>query len=103
MKKISEVFELPLAGEENRGEPFLSDENYYFASFDDELSYEDGKGLERARHAAHAINNVDALADALAYALDVLAHCKADAGYSSRQTKAAIAGDEALKAYRGEK
>lgn len=72
MKKMSEVFELPLAGEENQGEPFLADSTCYFASFDDELTFEDGRGLERAQHAAHAINHVDALAEALDKLLSML-------------------------------
>lgn len=117
MKKMSEVFELPLAGEESQGETFLSDKNYYFASFDDELSYGDGKGLERAQYAAHAINHVDALADALESMLvevKCMAHSKWDANTEGSSTFElsdellefnSAFGDEiaALAAYRGEK
>jgi hypothetical protein len=95
MKRMSDVFELPLSGEESQGEPFLSDSTYYFASFDDEMTFEDGKGLERAQHAAHAINHVDALADALELLLSdkAMIHIGND---KHLQAKAALAG------YRGE-
>ena len=70
MKRMDEVFDLPLVGEMNCGEPYLGDAGFYFASFDDELSYGDGNGLHRAQHAAHAINHVDSLADALEDLMD---------------------------------
>ncbi len=96
MKQMNEVFDLPVIGELNCGEPFLADSDFYFASFDDELSYADGKGLERAIHAAHAINHVDALADALADLLNEIY-----SGGATRYT-AEVAAQE-LAAYRGEK
>lgn len=84
MKKMSDVFELPV--------------NYaVVVRYTVDLTKDETIALQ------NAINNVDALADALEFALSVLAHCKADAGYSSRQTKAAVFGNDTLKAYRGEK
>lgn len=96
MKRMSEVFELPLVGEENQGEPFLADATCYFASFDDSLTFEDGKGLERAAHAAHAINHVDALADALEDLVNDIEN-NLNPRYSFEQAVAA------LEAYRGAK
>lgn len=103
MKRMSDVFELPLAGEENQGEPFLADSTCYFASFDDALTFEDGKGLERAQHSAHAINHIDALADALENLLDELAGESIHNYFKEETCKAHSAGIAALKAYRGEK
>jgi L-fucose mutarotase/ribose pyranase (RbsD/FucU family) len=100
MKRMNEVFDLPLVGELNCGEPFLADSDFYFASFDDELSYADGKGLERATHAAHAINNVDALADALEACMNTMAYTATIDQKAMERYSNAIA---ALAAYRGEK
>lgn len=42
------------------------------------------------------------LLEALEFALNALAHCKADAGYSSMQSRAASIADKAIKKARGQ-
>ena len=103
MKRMNEVFDLPVISELNCGEPFLADSDFYLASFDEELSYVDGKGLERATHAAHAINHVDALADALKDVLEMAWILSEDDKAEFNQRKPVIKAKSALAAYRGEK
>jgi len=85
MKKMSEVFELPVS--------------------DMDLAYltsqaEDGSMTlaenNRCRHAAHAINHVDALADALH---DLILSCR----HTQSNILACTYAEEALKSYRGDK
>lgn len=57
--KMGDVFKLPMTSHWNDGEMSLADKEYYLANFDDSLTYEDGKGLNRAEYAAIAINSYD--------------------------------------------
>lgn len=57
--KMSDVFELPVEYRKVDGEPMLGDKNYHLVSFCDALTYEDGKGGERADYASVAINAYD--------------------------------------------
>lgn len=51
---------------------------------------------------AHLMAAAPDLLEALEKALDALAHCRADIGYSSMQTRAAHTADKALKKARGQ-
>ena len=57
--KMSELFSLPMSAHDNDGEMSLADKEYYLASFEDTMTYEDGHGLARAEYAAIAINAYD--------------------------------------------
>lgn len=89
MKRMSEVFELPVSS---------GDRGYYA-----DAVFQAGGGEwcstfctdEQAQHAAHAINHVDALADALE---DLIACCRESGSSILGRTYA----EEALAAYRGE-
>ena len=56
---MSELFSLPMSAHDNDGEMSLADKEYYLASFEDTMTYEDGHGLARAEYAAIAINAYD--------------------------------------------
>lgn len=66
MKRMSEVFQLPvkasLMGDDHAGEITKSGEEHYCI---EDGGYWMASNIEHAEAAAHAINNVDALADAL--------------------------------------
>ena len=66
MKRMSEVFELPvsvsLMGDEHAGEITKGDHPHYCLEDNNYWMLSD---IEQTQHAAHAINHVDALADAL--------------------------------------
>lgn len=85
MKRMNEVFELPV--------------NHEVFTVDGHTA-KNGEGLtarlEADLYAAHAINNVDALADALD---DLLASCRA----GGRNILACTYAEDALTAYRGTK
>jgi hypothetical protein len=91
MKRMSEVFELPVDQKKlelygyEAGE--MQDVPYHVAE----------------EHAAHAINHVDALADALDKLLDEVAGDSIHNYLSEEACKAHDAGIAALNAYRGEK
>lgn len=51
---------------------------------------------------AHLMAAAPDLLEALEKALEALAHCRADIGYSSMQTRAAHTADKALKKARGQ-
>ena len=51
---------------------------------------------------AHLMAAAPDLLEALEKALDALAHCRADIGYSSMQTRAAHIADKAIKKARGQ-
>lgn len=91
MSRMSEVFELPVKVGEGYGCCLLYSEDAPIASF----NYED-----YSSYAAHAINHVDALADALSALLKELdltyVHC-------SNLSDAIESADMALVAYRGDK
>lgn len=95
MKRVSEVFELPVAvggGMFDKDTIYGADGNgEWAATFETD---------EQAQHAAHAINHVDALADALEFLLKEL-----DLTYvpSSNLSDAIESADIALVAYRGTK
>lgn len=105
MKRMDEVFEFPLDVEQRNYTAYMSDSNICFACFDNAISH-GGDDLSRAQHVAHAINHVDALADALE-ALFQSYKALADSGDAGNwsvedldEGKKAIA---ALAVYRGEK
>lgn len=91
MKRMSEVFKLPVS----------SGDRGYCA---DEVFHAGGNGEwcatfcanEQAQHAAHAINHVDALANALE---DLIACCRESGSSILGRTYA----EDALAAYRGDK
>lgn len=92
MKRMSEVFELPVAV---GGGMFDADTIYNSDGNGDWVSTFETD--EQAQHASHAINHVDALADALASLL------KATDGYSAWWPKEHKNAIDALAAYRGDK
>jgi hypothetical protein len=88
MKRMNEVFELPVS---DMDVAYLTGQNE-----DGSMTFMENV---RCKHAAHAINHVDALADALE-ALLVESQCHAGSlGFYQAQDDAKAA----LKAYRGEK
>ena len=89
MKRMNEVFELPVSS--NGGNHiYETGSGWHVCQF---------YGADKAQHAVHAINHVDALADALE-ALLVESQCHAGSlGFYQAQD----AAKSALKACRGEK
>ncbi len=100
MKRMDEVFNFPLDLEENNNRAHLSDSEVYIATFDGAKRWDDTIALRQGRYATHAINHVDALADALEALLKELdLTCIGSANLSDRIHDA----DAALAAYRGDK
>lgn len=91
MKRMNEVFELPVAvggGMFDKDTIYGADGNgEWAATFETD---------EQAQHAAHAINHVDALADALEAMIDM--YCA-----GNLPNKATLDASSALAAYRGGK
>ena len=85
-------------------------ESQYTAGFDifnfDGTSVEGCEGIsgdsEKERANAILIAAAPDLLEALEKALDALAHCRADIGYSSMQTRAAHMADKAIKKARNQ-
>ena len=92
MKKMNEVFELPV----NAG----TFEVYGYIPVNGVRLVD---SLDADEHAAHAINHVDTLADALDKLLDEVAGDSIHNYLSEEACKAHDAGIAALNAYRGEK
>ena len=91
MKRMIEVFDLPMECESLSRYSELYDNNSYIARFEaGDINHE-----HSCEAAAHAINHVDALADAL----ETVLHHYGDE-IKGEIKRAAV---EALKAYRGEK
>lgn len=99
MKRMSEVFNLPvsvsLMGDEHAGEITQSGEGHYCLEDNNYWMLSD---FEHAQHAAHAINHVDALADALGALVDAVVNKTSDDSINNQIIGAA----KALAAYRGE-
>lgn len=87
MKRMSEVFKLPVKTGDGFGCCLLYSEDAPIASF----NYED-----YSSYAAHAINHVDALADALEAMIDM--YCA-----GNLPNKATLDASSALASYRGDK
>lgn len=69
------------------------------------LGFINSTNLERTAEGkanAYLIAAAPDLLEALEKALDALAHCRADIGYSSMQTRAAHTADKAIKKARGQ-
>lgn len=107
MKRMNEVFELPLTWQDENcgtvGSVYEADKQIILQAQESVKTVGLDRRIvvsarnEKAQHAAHAINNVDSLADALELMIN------ATEGYSSwhsSEQKQAIA---ALNAYRGAK
>ena len=92
MKRMNEVFELPLP----LGEMDCMLDVFIHSDVDTDESVV-------ALHAAHAINHVDALADALDGALKMLTAIANDGSFSDAEKYGIAWMASALKAYRGEK
>lgn len=106
MKRMDEVFNFPLDLEENNNRAHLSDSEVYIATFDGAKRWDDTIALRQGRYATHAINHVDALADALD-ALFQSYKALADSGdagnWSVEDLDEGKKAKAALAAYRGEK
>lgn len=89
MKKLRDIFELPVTGVDVQGK------DVYYAQPENDKLADDA--------IAHAINHVDALADALDKLLDEVAGDSIHNYLSEETCKAHDAGIAALNAYRGEK
>lgn len=90
MKRMNEVFELPVASNQVYISPNLIERNRE-------------KGVSNAdvlEHAAHAINNVDALADALEFLLSLP---RGSSGRIIIEKSEEFAATSALNTYRGAK
>lgn len=84
MKRMSEVFELPVSNNEVYISPNL-------------IERSKGKSSEILEHAAHAINHIDALADALEALLECAAENNLEGLFAYDDA------EDALAAYRGDK
>lgn len=100
MKRMDEVFNFPLDLEENNNRAHLSDSEVYIATFDGAKRWDDTIALRQGRYATHAINHVDALADALEECMSTIAYAATISPKAMEQYSKAIA---ALAAYRGDK
>jgi hypothetical protein len=87
MKRMSDVFELPVSSNDGN-HIYETGSRWHVSQF---------YGAEKAQHAAHAINHVDALADALE---DLIPYCF---GGNEEAMNAWAAAKDAITAYRGEK
>ena len=85
MKRMNEVFELPVTGRDMRN------------LIKEETTYEDDDSI------AHAINHVDALNDALQNLMNMLGGASKDCGHEFHCVCPYEKAAAALKAYRGEK
>jgi hypothetical protein len=90
MKRMNDIFELPVSSNDGN-HMYETGSRWHVSQF---------YGAEKAQHAAHAINHVDALADALAVAAELLGAAHAECIENERAYHQALA---ALAAYWGEK